>query len=81
MLVCCCTDPGHAILVLACRNGGTCSNLDCIFPEKFEGYKGINFAAVAAKEDPHLVLFWEESRAIENTDTDVDCVLVYEGVA
>jgi hypothetical protein len=67
--------------MLACRDSGKCSNLNCVLPESFEGYKVIRFAGVAATEDSGLILFGEESRVVENTDTDVDPVLVCDGLA
>ncbi len=73
---CCC---GHAVPVLACRDGGKHSNLDCILPESFEGDKVICFAGVVATEDPCLVLFREESHAVENTYADVNVSLSMMG--
>jgi hypothetical protein len=66
---------------MACRDGSKRSNLDCFLPESFEGDKVIHFAGIVAKEDLSRVLFGEESRAVENTDAHVDCVLVSDRVA
>jgi hypothetical protein len=72
---------GHAISVLAGRDGGKCSNLDCILPESFEGEKVIRFAGVIATEDPQLAFFEEKSHVIENMHANVNCVLVRDWVA
>ncbi len=81
MYQCAIIGRGHAVSVLACRDDGKCSNLDYILSESFEGDKVICFAGVVATEDPSLVLFGEESCAVENTDANVDCVFVCDRVA
>ncbi len=60
---------------------GKRSNLDCILSKSFEGDKVICFSGVVAMEDPCLVLFGEESHAVENMDADVDRILVGDVVA
>jgi hypothetical protein len=72
---------GHAVPMLACRDGGTRSNLDCFLPKHFEGDKVICFSGVVAMEDPCLVLFGEESHSVENMDANVNCILVGDVVA
>ncbi len=72
---------GHAVPMLACRDGGKRSNLDCFLPKCFEGDEVICFSGVVAMEDPCLVLFGEESHAVENMDTDVNRILVSDVVA
>jgi hypothetical protein len=81
--VCLCivVGDGHAISMLAGRDGSKRSNLDCILPESFEGDKVVHFHGVVATEDPHLVFFGEESHAVENTHANVDCVLVRDQMA
>ncbi len=81
MCRCVVVSRGHAISVLACRDSGKHSNLYCGLPESFEEDKVICFAGIIATEDPSLVLFGEESRAVENMDANVNCVLVCDRVA
>ncbi len=71
----------HSISVLACRDGDKCRNLDCVLPEWFEGDEIICFAVVLATEDPRLIFYGEESRAVENAHADVDSILVCNRVA
>ncbi len=81
MCKCVIVSRGNTVLVLACRDSSKHSNLDCVLPESFEGDQVIHFSGVIATEDPCLVLFGEESHAVENTYANVDNVLVGDGVA
>ncbi len=62
--------------MLACRDEGKCSNLDCVLPKCFEGDKVVHFAGIVATEDPRLVFIGEKSCAVGNGHADVDGVLV-----
>jgi hypothetical protein len=67
--------------MMACRDGSKHSNLDCVLPERFEQDKVIHFAVVVTMEDPSCVLFGEETRVVENMDTDVNRAFVCDRVA
>ncbi len=72
---------GHTLSILACRDGGKRSKLDCVLPECFEGDKVVHFAGIIAMEDPHLSFFGEESHMVENAHANVYGVLVRDWVA
>ena len=66
----------HAVGVLTCRDRGKRCNLDCILPEWFERGEVNRVVVIITLQDPWFVSLGEESCAIEDTDADVNSVLV-----
>ena len=82
MLVCVIVGCGHAITVLACRDGDIHHNLYCILPEGLEGYKVVCLAGVlVAMEYPQFLFLGKEARAVEYGDTNVENVFAHDWIS